>query len=91
MRRPGVLLVCSIDEEVESDMNVDLRPEIEDRLSKLAQQSSRSVPDLVEEAIAFYLDTWEHEPSAWVKVTQEHLPDVWPTEDFSDWMPPRDR
>jgi hypothetical protein len=36
-------------------MIVDLRPEIEDRLSKLAQQSSRSVPDLVEEAMRFIL------------------------------------
>jgi predicted transcriptional regulator len=72
-------------------MKVDLRPELERRLNSLAEQRSRPVEEVVEEAIMFYLASRDNEPSAWVEVTRERLPEVWPTEDFTDWAPPHGR
>ena len=72
-------------------MNIDLKPELERRLNRLSHRRSRPAGELVEEAITSYLDSWENEPSAWVKVTQERLPEVWPAEEFTDWIPPHGR
>ncbi|MGC8640757.1 MAG: hypothetical protein ACP5XB_12875 [Isosphaeraceae bacterium] len=72
-------------------MNIDLKPDLESRLNRLAQRKSRSAAELVEEAIALYLDSWEEEPSEWVKETQKRLSQVWPIEEFGDWAPPHGR
>ena len=72
-------------------MNIDLKADLECRLNRLAQRKSRSAAELVEEAIALYLDAWEEEPSEWVKETRKRLSQVWPIEEFSDWTPPHGR
>ncbi len=70
-------------------MNMDLKPDLQSRLNRLAQRRSRPAAEMVEEAIAFYLESWENEPSDWVKETQKRLSQVWPIEEFSDWAPSR--
>jgi hypothetical protein len=72
-------------------MNVELKPELEHRLQKVAQERSQPLAELVEEAMISYLDALESESTAWVKATQDLLPKVWPVEDFTDWMPPNGR
>jgi hypothetical protein len=69
-------------------MNVELKPELERRLQTIAQERSQSLSDLVEEAMLSYLNALESEPSSWVEATQALLPQVWPTEDFTEWNPP---
>jgi predicted transcriptional regulator len=68
-------------------MNVELKPELEHRLERIAQERAQPVTELVEEAILAYLNSLESEASTWVKATQDLLPQVWPVEDFTDWMP----
>jgi predicted transcriptional regulator len=72
-------------------MDVQLDPELERRLRTAAQRRSKSVSQLIEEAMISYLDAVESEPSSWVEATQSVLPKVWPAEDFSDWNPPDGR
>jgi hypothetical protein len=72
-------------------MSVDLKPELERRLQAIAHARSLSLAELVEEAMLSYLNTLESEPSSWIKTTQGLLPNVWPREDFTDWMPPDGR
>lgn len=72
-------------------MNIDLKPDLENRLNRLAQRRSRPAAELVEEALRSYLDSWEHESSDWAKETQKRLSEVWPIEEFRDWTPPHGR
>jgi predicted DNA-binding protein len=72
-------------------MNVELKPELEQRLEMIARERSQPLADLVEEAMLSYLNSLENDPSAWVKATQDLLPKSWPAEDFADWMPPDGR
>ena len=72
-------------------MNIDLKPDLEKRLNRLAKRKSCPAAELVEEAITSYLDSREHESSDWVKETQKGLSEVWPIEEFSDWTPPHGR
>ena len=73
-------------------MNVELKPELEYRLQRIARERSLSLQELVEEAMVAYLNGLESQSSSsWVKTTQGLLPKVWPTEDFSEWTPPGDR
>lgn len=69
-------------------MSVELKPELEDRLRNLAERRSRTLPDLVEEAVTSYLEALDDEPTAIVRATARLIPRVWPREDFSDWSPP---
>ena len=69
-------------------MNVELGPDLERRLRQAAQRCSKSVPELVEEALTAFLDTLSDEPVSSVRATQSLLPRVWAAEDFSDWRPP---
>jgi hypothetical protein len=69
-------------------MNVELKPELERRLQTIARERSQSLSDLVEEVMLSYLNALESEPSSWVEATQALLPQVWPTEDFTEWNPP---
>jgi predicted transcriptional regulator len=72
-------------------MTVEIKPEIESQLAAIAHARSLSLEDVVEEALVSYLTTREQDSSAWVKVTQASLANVWPAEDFSDWTPPDGR
>jgi predicted DNA-binding protein len=72
-------------------MNVELKPELERRLQAIAQKRSRSLSELVEEAMLAYLDAMENDSQSWVETTQSLLPHVWPTEDFTGWNPPDGR
>jgi predicted DNA-binding protein len=76
---------------VEIAMNLDLKPELERRLNRLANEMSRPTCELVEEAITSYLDTVETDSSLWITGTQKDLSRVWSTEEFSDWAPPNGR
>jgi predicted transcriptional regulator len=72
-------------------MNVELKPELERRLQSIAQERSQSLSELVEEAMVSYLNALENESSSWVEATQGLLPQVWSTEDFTEWNPPDGR
>jgi hypothetical protein len=72
-------------------MNVELKPELEHRLQAVAQKRSQSLSELVEEGMLSYLSELERESSSWVETTQSLLPQVWPTEDFTEWNPPDGR
>jgi predicted transcriptional regulator len=69
-------------------MSAELRPELERRLQALAQKRSQSLSELIEEAMLSYLNSLENESSSRVEATQRLLPQVWPTEDFTEWNPP---
>lgn len=69
-------------------MSIDLNPKLEDRLRSLAERRSQTLPDLVEEAVASYLDAQDDEPMGIVRATARLIPQVWPREDFTDWSPP---
>ncbi len=68
-------------------MNVELKPDLEHRLERIAQERLLTLAGLVEEAMIAYLDSLESDSSAWVKATQELLPKAWPADDFTDWNP----
>jgi hypothetical protein len=70
-------------------MQVELNPELENRLRDVAQRYDLSVAGLVEQVLTDYLDALADAPSTWVAATQSQLPRVWQSEDFSDWHPPR--
>jgi predicted transcriptional regulator len=72
-------------------MTVEIKPELEGRLVAIAHERSVSLEKVVEEAVVFYLNTLQSESSAWVKATQGSLPNVWPAEDFADWIAPDGR
>jgi hypothetical protein len=72
-------------------MIVEIKPELERRFQAIAQERSVSLAELVEEAMLSYLKTQQSDPSGWIKTTQGLLPNVWPPEDFTDWMPPDGR
>ena len=72
-------------------MNVELKPELERRLERIAQERSQPLAELVEEAMLSYLNSLESEASAWAEAIQDLLPRAWPAEDFTDWMPIRSR
>jgi hypothetical protein len=69
-------------------MNLELKPELEQRLQTIAQKRSQSLSELVEEAMLSYLRTGESESSSWVKATQSLLPRIWSAADFMEWTPP---
>jgi hypothetical protein len=69
-------------------MNVELKPELENRLRAVAQKRSQSLSELVEEGMPSYLDILESESSAWVETAQSLLPRIWPAEDLREWNPP---
>jgi predicted transcriptional regulator len=69
-------------------MNVEIKPELEQRLRAIAQERSESVSELIERAMTEYLDAIETESSTWVQATQRSIANVWPIEDFTEWGPP---
>jgi hypothetical protein len=72
-------------------MNLELRPDLEQRLQRVAEQRSQSVPELVEGLLTQFLDSLPDDASVTVRATQSLLSRVWPVEDFSDWQPPDGR
>jgi predicted transcriptional regulator len=72
-------------------MNMELKPDLEQRLHEVAQRRSLSVPELIENVLTTYLDAQDDSPMATVRGTRPLLAGVWPTEDFSDWPTPDDR
>ena len=69
-------------------MCVELEPELESRLQRVAWECSLSVTQLVEQVLECYLDSLSETPDEWVWTTQQHLAGSWSREDFSDWQPP---
>ncbi len=59
----------------------------------MAIARERSVPleELVEEAVISYPNGLKSESKVWVKATQGSVSDLWPAEDFTDWMAAEDR
>ena len=47
--------------------------------------------ELVEEAVISYPNGLKSESKVWVKATQGSVSDLWPAEDFTDWMAAEDR
>jgi hypothetical protein len=72
-------------------MNIELKPELERRLQTIAQGRSRSLSEIVEEAMLAYLNATEHDSQSWVGTTESLLPQVWPKDDFAGWNPPDGR
>jgi hypothetical protein len=72
-------------------MTVQIKPELECRLVAIAHERSVSLEDLVEEAVVSYLNALGNESLSWVKATRGALPNVWPAQDFAEWMPPDGR
>ena len=72
-------------------MMVEIKPELERRLAAVANKRLVPLEELVEEALVSYLNVLESEPLDWVKATLGCLPNAWPAEDFSDWIPPDGR
>jgi predicted DNA-binding protein len=69
-------------------MSVEISPDLERRLREEAGRRSRSVAELVEEALSRYLEAPGDEPMAVVRAARPALSRVWAVEDFSDWRPP---
>ena len=69
-------------------MNVKLKDDLENLLREMAKSESLSIEELVDRIVREYVDSMEEAPVAWVQATQQHLPQIWPVEDFSDWNPP---
>jgi predicted transcriptional regulator len=68
-------------------MCVELEPELESRLQRVARECSLSVTQLVEQVLECYLDSLSETPDEWVRTAQQ-LAGSWPSDDFSDWQPP---
>ena len=69
-------------------MTVELTPELELRLRRVAEGQSLSVPQLVEQVLTSYLNSLADDSLAWVQTTQQQLSRAWGAEDFSAWRPP---
>jgi predicted DNA-binding protein len=63
-------------------MNVEIKPELEQRLLAIAEERSQSVSELIERAMTAYVEAVEGEASIWVQATQRGISKVWPAEDF---------
>ena len=70
-------------------MQIDLSPALEHKIAEIARQRAVPTAKLVEEVLACFLESLRDEPAAWVKAAGQRLPQVWPVENFADWMPPR--
>jgi hypothetical protein len=70
-------------------MQINLSPVVEQRLAEIARQHSVPAAKMVEDILTRFVESLADDPAAWVHVSAQRLPHVWPAEDFSDWAPPR--
>ena len=72
-------------------MTVELTPELELRLRRVAEGRSLSVSELVEQILTSYVSSLADDSLAWVRTTQDLLDRVWPADGLADWHRPRGR
>ncbi len=70
-------------------MNVEVKDDVGKRLEALAVRRHQPVSELVEQILMSYVNSMPDDPLTWVHASQDQLNRVWPSEDFSDWKPPR--
>ena len=70
-------------------MNVKVKDDLGKQLEALAGRRHQPVSELVEQILTSYVNSVPDDPMSWVHATRNQLNRVWPSEDFSDWKPPR--
>ena len=69
-------------------MNIEVRPDLAERLNEIAQREGIPVQQLLERVLEGFFDSPTEPGDQWVRTTRQRLEHVWDAEDFSDWQPP---